>query len=39
MAIPAVLMSGHHADIALWRRSEALALTRARRPDLVAQKE
>jgi tRNA (guanine37-N1)-methyltransferase len=39
MAIPEVLMSGHHADIARWRRSEALALTRARRPDLLAQKE
>jgi tRNA (guanine37-N1)-methyltransferase len=34
MDIPAVLQSGNHAEIAKWRRSEAEALTRARRPDL-----
>jgi len=33
-AIPDVLMSGHHGRIAEWRRAEAEALTRARRPDL-----
>jgi tRNA (guanine37-N1)-methyltransferase len=32
--IPAILQSGNHAEIARWRRAEAEALTRARRPDL-----
>lgn len=32
--IPAILQSGNHAEIAKWRRAEAEALTRARRPDL-----
>jgi len=32
--IPAVLQSGNHAEIAKWRKSEAEALTRERRPDL-----
>jgi tRNA (guanine37-N1)-methyltransferase len=35
-AIPEVLTSGDHARIAAWRRSEAEALTRVRRPDLWA---
>ncbi len=34
--IPAVLLSGDHAKIAEWRRAEALKITRARRPDLLA---
>ena len=34
--IPEVLVSGDHAKIAAWRRAEAEALTRARRPDLWA---
>jgi len=34
--IPAVLQSGHHAEIARWRQAEAEALTRQRRPDLWA---
>lgn len=34
-AIPDVLTSGNHAAIARWRRQEAMALTRARRPDLL----
>lgn len=34
-AVPAVLMSGHHADIARWRREQSLALTARRRPDLI----
>jgi len=34
--VPAVLLSGHHAAIAKWRRREALARTAARRPDLLA---
>ncbi len=35
-AVPAVLLSGHHADIARWRRERSLALTAERRPDLIA---
>src|SRR5246500_2386614 len=35
--IPQVLSSGDHAKVAAWRRAEAEALTRARRPDLWAQ--
>jgi tRNA (guanine37-N1)-methyltransferase len=31
-----VLVSGDHARIDAWRRAEAEALTRARRPDLWA---
>lgn len=34
--VPAVLLSGHHADIARWRREQSLALTARRRPDLIA---
>ena len=33
-AIPDVLLSGHHAMIADWRRAEAERLTKERRPDL-----
>lgn len=33
--VPAVLLSGHHADIRRWRREQSLALTAARRPDLI----
>ncbi len=32
--IPEVLLSGHHGEIAAWRRSQAERLTRIRRPDL-----
>jgi tRNA (guanine37-N1)-methyltransferase len=32
--VPEVLLSGNHAAIARWRRKQALARTRARRPDL-----
>ena len=34
--VPAVLLSGHHADIRRWRREQSLLLTAARRPDLIA---
>ena len=34
--IPAILRSGHHKNIAAWRRAEAERLTRERRPDLWA---
>ena len=33
--VPAVLLSGHHADIARWRRERSLELTARRRPDLL----
>jgi tRNA (guanine37-N1)-methyltransferase len=33
--VPAVLMSGHHGDIARWRRERSLELTARRRPDLI----
>lgn len=36
LAVPPELMSGHHANIAIWRRQQSLALTSARRPDLIA---
>lgn len=32
--IPPVLLSGNHQAVAAWRREQAEALTRARRPDL-----
>lgn len=35
MEVPEVLRSGHHANIAAWRRQQSLALTAARRPDLI----
>ena len=35
MAVPPVLLSGHHAQIAAWRRREALSLTAQLRPDLI----
>ena len=34
-AVPEVLISGDHARIEAWRRKQAEALTRARRPDLL----
>lgn len=39
MDVPEVLLSGHHGDIARWRRQEALRRTLARRPDLLAEAE
>lgn len=33
--VPPVLLSGNHAEIERWRRSAALAKTRALRPDLL----
>ena len=35
LAIPPVLLSGHHGQIARWRREQSLALTARRRPDLI----
>ena len=34
--VPDILLSGHHAQIARWRRKESLRRTRQRRPDLFA---
>lgn len=35
VAVPEVLLSGHHAKIAVWRREQSLALTAQVRPDLI----
>lgn len=35
LEVPEVLLSGHHDKIARWRRTEAEARTRLRRPDLL----
>jgi tRNA (guanine37-N1)-methyltransferase len=35
-AVPDVLLSGHHAEVAKWRRRHSLLLTAQRRPDLLA---
>lgn len=37
--VPEVLLSGHHAEVARWRRAEAERITRERRPDLWAKHE
>lgn len=34
-AVPPVLLSGHHAQIARWRRDQQLRLTWQRRPELI----
>jgi tRNA (guanine37-N1)-methyltransferase len=34
LAVPEVLLNGNHAEIAAWRRKQALLTTRERRPDL-----
>jgi tRNA (guanine37-N1)-methyltransferase len=33
--VPAVLLSGHHARVATWRREQQLLVTARRRPDLI----
>jgi tRNA (guanine37-N1)-methyltransferase len=35
LRVPEVLLSGHHVNIATWRRQQMLAQTLARRPDLL----
>ncbi len=35
MKVPEVLLSGNHAEIEKWRREQALARTKERRPDLL----
>jgi tRNA (guanine37-N1)-methyltransferase len=34
--VPEVLLSGHHGQVARWRRDQALRRTAERRPDLIA---
>lgn len=34
-SVPSVLLSGNHAEIARWRRQQALGRTQQRRPDLL----
>jgi tRNA (guanine37-N1)-methyltransferase len=36
-AVPSVLLSGHHADIVVWRRQQSLLATLRKRPDLIEQ--
>jgi tRNA (guanine37-N1)-methyltransferase len=38
MAVPPVLLSGNHADIARWRLKQALGRTSRRRPELLARR-
>ncbi|SHH97852.1 tRNA (guanosine(37)-N1)-methyltransferase TrmD [Marivita hallyeonensis] len=38
MTIPDVLMSGHHGEIAKWRKAQSEALTKERRPDLWSER-
>ena len=33
-AVPPILLSGHHANVAKWRRKQAIIRTRKRRPDM-----
>ncbi len=35
LAVPDVLLSGHHGKVAEWRREQSLERTRERRPDLL----
>jgi tRNA (guanine37-N1)-methyltransferase len=36
LAVPEILLSGHHANIAAWRQQQAETRTRRQRPDLLA---
>ena len=35
LRVPDILLSGHHAQVAAWRRRESLRRTRERRPELL----
>lgn len=37
VAVPPVLLGGHHAEIEKWRRERALEATAKKRPDLIVQ--
>ncbi len=39
LQVPDILLSGHHAEIARWRRRQRLLRTARRRPDLLPQAE
>lgn len=36
LSVPDVLVSGNHAEVDKWRAAQSLAITRERRPDLLA---
>jgi tRNA (guanine37-N1)-methyltransferase len=36
LEVPAVLLSGHHAEIEKWRKAQQLERTKANRPDLLS---
>ena len=38
LAVPEVLLSGHHAEIEAWRQRKALEATRRKRPDLLTER-
>ena len=35
LAVPEVLLSGNHAEIAKWRKAQSEIRTREKRPDLI----
>ncbi|MBR2969458.1 MAG: tRNA (guanosine(37)-N1)-methyltransferase TrmD [Clostridia bacterium] len=35
MAVPEVLLSGHHKNIEIWRKEQSLEITKKNRPDLL----
>jgi tRNA (guanine37-N1)-methyltransferase len=37
LEVPDVLLSGHHAEIAKWRKAQSVERTKAVRPDLLAE--
>lgn len=37
LAVPEVLLSGNHAEVAKWRREQAIELTKKLRPDLLGE--
>jgi len=39
LAVPEVLLSGHHERIAAWRRAQAMTKTQLRRPELLPEAE
>lgn len=39
LAVPEVLLSGHHAEIAAWRKQQSLQQTALKRPDLLRKKD
>jgi tRNA (guanine37-N1)-methyltransferase len=39
LSVPPVLLSGHHANVAKWRREQSIVRTQERRPDLLSASE